>query len=368
MSSQKRKIDISQMVSPFLVLYILHGTQMGEGVLTFTRRIAKVAGYDAWIGILLTWLLTTIIIVIVWKIVPDGQDLIDIHHSIFGKRFGNLLSLLFGVHLLSLSFYVMRSYIEVIQVWYFQDLSIGWFSLFLYILILYLVLGGFRTVVGFIFFSFWIPLVLSFSILIAFQHGHMENLLPIMNTSYWNIVKSVEPMATGYLGIELILMFAPFIHKFHKGLKWAVSANGLTTLIYLLVALSNFVYFNQEQIQLLAWPSLHVWKIISFPLIERFEYVGISLHFIVIIATSCIYFWGSVQCYYRISKVSFRGISIFLAIIGFISMFLVKDYLMIEQLSNILSKIGFCLLFIYIPFLYILKLIKSGVTKSHETI
>ncbi len=104
MSSQKRKIDISQMVSPFLVLYILHGTQMGEGVLTFTRRIAKVAGYDAWIGILLTWLLTTIIIVIVWKIVPDGQDLIDIHHSIFGKRFGNLLSLLFGVHLLSLFF------------------------------------------------------------------------------------------------------------------------------------------------------------------------------------------------------------------------------------------------------------------------
>lgn len=42
------------LVSPFLVLFLIHGMQYGVGVLSFQRDIAKFVGHDAWISILLS--------------------------------------------------------------------------------------------------------------------------------------------------------------------------------------------------------------------------------------------------------------------------------------------------------------------------
>ncbi|SHM93773.1 GerAB/ArcD/ProY family transporter [Gracilibacillus kekensis] len=363
--NQQQKPDISQMVSPFLLLFILHATQIGEGILSFERRISKVAGYDSWISILLTGLATATVIFLIWRIVPENKDLIDVHLELFGKIIGKIFSAVFGLYCFAIAIIVVRSYIEIIQIWLFPDLSVSYFLIFLYILILYMVLGGFRIVIGFAFFSVFVTTFLAIFKYAAFSNGYIDNLLPILNTEIINIIKGIEPMTFGFLGIELILVYAPFIHRFKTGLKWALLANGLTTFVYLYSTIAIFIYYNIEQLQRITWPSLQLWKVIDFPFVERFEFVGISLHFIAIIASAALYFWAGTQCFHRLTNISFKKIAISFAIIGVSSVFYVTNFLVIERVTTYLSKIGVYLLFGYIPFLFIVWLIITGVKKKN---
>ncbi|SFM39361.1 spore germination protein (amino acid permease) [Gracilibacillus orientalis] len=360
------KPDISQMVSPFLLLYIIHATQIGEGILSFERQIASIAGFDAWISIILTGVLTTIIIVVIWKIIGDQQrDFMDIHQYMFGNILGKIFTFIFGLYLLTVSVIVLISYIEIIQIWFFPDMSIYFFLFVLFVLIIYICLGGFRTVVGFAFFSFFVTAFLAIFKYEAFAAGHVHNLLPVFNTPFKDIILAIEPMSFSFLGIELILIYAPFIHRFQSGLKWAISSNILTTSVYLFSAIALFIYYNDQQIQLISWPTLQLWKVINFPIVERFEYVGIGLHFIAIIATSCLYFWASIQCFHRLTNFSFRKMSIFFSLIGFSSIFFIHNFLMIEKITTFISRAGVILLFAYIPLLYLCHKIVSGVKKKH---
>ncbi len=364
MNSQN-KPDISQMVSPFLLFFILHATQIGEGILSFERRISEVAGYDSWISILLTSLATAIVIFLIWRILPENNDLIDVHLEVFGKIIGNLFSVCFSLYFFSIAIIIVRSYIEIIQIWFFPELNVTFFLIILYILILYIVLGGFRIVVGFAFFSVFITTFLAIFKHAAFSNGYNDNLLPILNTEFINIIKAIEPMTFGFLGIELILIYAPFLHRFQSGLKWAILGNGLTSFVYLYSTIAIFVYYNMEQLQKITWPSLQLWKVINFPFVERFEFVGISLHFIAIIASACLYFWAGTQCFHRISNISFKKIAILVAITGVFSVFYVTNFLVIEKVTTYLSKCGVYLLFGYIPFLFIWRLFVLGVKKKH---
>ncbi|ENH96806.1 GerB family spore germination protein [Gracilibacillus halophilus YIM-C55.5] len=364
---QHQKPDITQMVSPFLLLYILHATQVGEGILSFERKIAKLAGYDAWMSIILTGILTTIVIWLIWQIIRNNEeDIIDVHHQLFGKWIGNLCSILLASYFFIVAVSILRSYIEVFQIWFFPDLSIWFFTLVIYILMLYIILGGFRVVVGFAFFSVFITFFLAIFKYAAFTNGYMENLFPMMNTEISNIIRAVEPMMFSFLGIELILLYAPFIKNFQRSKKWAIWGNIITTLVYFISCISIFVYFNETQIQKIAWPTLHLWKIIDYPFIQRFEYLGISLHFFSIIATSCMYFWSTVQTWHRMTNHSFRNIAFILATFGMGSIFLIDNFIIIERSITVMSKIGVIVMVIYIPLLFVWRLIISGVKRSNE--
>ncbi|MGP4040621.1 GerAB/ArcD/ProY family transporter [Gracilibacillus sp. D59] len=362
------KPDITQMVSPFLLLYIIHATQIGEGILSFERQIAGIAGYDAWISIILTGLLTTIVIVIIWKIIGDQQtDIIGIHQYVFGNILGKVCSFVFGIYLLIISILVLISYIEIIQIWFFPDMSIYFFLFILFVLLLYVCLGGFRTVTGFAFFSIFVTAFLAIFKYKAFVDGHFNNLLPVFNTPIKDIILAIEPMAFCFLGIELILIYAPFIHRFHSGLKWAISGNIVTTLVYFISAVAIFMYYNEQQLQFISWPTVQLWKVINYPFIERFEYVGVSLHLIAIVASSCLYFWASIQCFHRLTNISFRKIAIFFSLIGVSGLLFIHNFLIIEKITTIISRVGIGLLFVYIPLLYVCHKIATGVKKKHAS-
>ncbi|MDX8044709.1 GerAB/ArcD/ProY family transporter [Gracilibacillus sp. S3-1-1] len=360
------KPDITQIVSPFLLFFIINATQIGEGLLSFEREIADIAGYDAWITTIISGLLTTVVIVIIWKIITDEQtDWITIHHSIFGKIIGNCLTILFGLYALLVSIIVLISYIEIIQIWFFPDMSIVLFLSLLFILVLYICLGGFRIVVGFAFFSFFITSFLAVFKYKGFVDGNFSNIFPLFNTPIQDIIRALEPMSFSFLGIELILIYAPFIKRFKSGLKWAIGGNLLSSFTYLMSAIIIFMYYNEQQIQTISWPTLQLMKVINLPIVERFEYLGISLHFIAIIATSCLYFWSSIQCFQRITPFKLRTIGIIFALIGVFSVYFINNFLIIDLVSHLISRIGLIVLFAYIPLLFIIKKVIEGVKSKN---
>lgn len=357
-------IKPNQQVSPFLLLYIIHATQIGEGILNFERLIAAEAGYDSWIAVLLTGLMMTIILWIIWKLLNEETvDLIGLHQSIFTKWIGNGLTIIVSIYFLLVPILILRSYLEVIKVWLFEDLFTLGFAIILFLLLLYFIVGGFRITTGLLFISVLVTMFLGIFKYIAFTNANIENLLPIMNHSSKEILSAVKAMFYSFLGIELILIYAPFIRHFQTNIKWAIAANWITTFIYLFSAIAIFLYFSEHQLLKIQWPTLHLWKEINLPFVERFEYIGISLHFIAIIATACIYFWAGIQCIHRVTSLNIRKISIVLAIVCVIGFVSLTSFLVVEKLEKVVNEFGFYFLIGYLPLLFFLSLIKKGVKK-----
>src|SRR3954469_3851102 len=61
-SCMNANVPESRKISPFLVFFLITSMQFGVGILGFQRFIAKSAGYDAWMSIILAGLMIHIIL------------------------------------------------------------------------------------------------------------------------------------------------------------------------------------------------------------------------------------------------------------------------------------------------------------------
>lgn len=52
----KQAIQERFLISPFLVFFVIHATQVGVGALNFQRPLMKEAGQDAWMAVLMAGL------------------------------------------------------------------------------------------------------------------------------------------------------------------------------------------------------------------------------------------------------------------------------------------------------------------------
>lgn len=344
------------LVSPFLVFYIIHAMQMGVGVLDF-REMSRHAGHDAWISIIISGMSIHILVWLLYRILKKGNgDLISIHRKLFGKWFGGFLSLLFILYLLNLSVTILRVYVEIIQLWVFPQLSTWFFSLILLVVAGYFVINGFRVVTGICFLSvlYTLPILLTF--LFPLKFAHYSNLLPIMDHSVMEILSSARKATLGMSGIELLLIFYPFIKQPEKSEKWAHLAVIFTTCIYLFVAIVTFVYYNQDQLQHILWGTVMFWKIIEFPALERFEHLGIAAWLFVILPNVCLALWGAHRGISQLLPIKRkRGmiIGLIIIIIAVSAFFESRDE--IEQMRSISAEIGFYLMYVYIPLLFLIQ-------------
>lgn len=119
----RKQVGEQLLVSPVLVLFLVHSSQLGVGVLGFESDISAIAGYDAWISVIITGLLILVVVYLMYGILRKGNgDFVRIHKDIFGKWLGGTLSFLLACYFLLLTISATRYYIQVIQIWMFPEL------------------------------------------------------------------------------------------------------------------------------------------------------------------------------------------------------------------------------------------------------
>ncbi|MFJ5717070.1 GerAB/ArcD/ProY family transporter [Neobacillus sp. NPDC093127] len=342
------------LVSPFLVLFLIHGMQYGVGVLSFQRDIANVAGHDAWISILITGILIHILIWMMYTMLNKTKgDLITIHQQTFGKWLGNLLSLLFILYVLAESTTVLRSYIEIVQVWMFPLLKTWPIALVLLLSVYYVVSGGFRIVTGVCFLAVVLPSYLIFTYIVPIEFSNFRNLLPIFDHSFLEMAQSIKGSILSFSGFEYLLFYYPFIKRPESSQKWAHFGNLVTTLLYLLIMIVTLAFFDQGYLQKVIWPTLMMWKIIELPFVERFEIIGVTSWAVVMLPIICLMFWSASRGIKEIFKLKQRSVLVFLLLLSFIVCCLLIDRETIQQYNIFVAEIGFYLMLGYIPFLFI---------------
>ncbi|MCM3245882.1 spore germination protein [Cytobacillus firmus] len=352
-------------VSPYFVFYLIHAMQIGVGILGFERVIVQSAGYSAWIAILTSGASIIGLIWVSYRILNKGNnDIVAIHADIMGKWIGGFFSFLFSLYFFAFALVVLRSYVEVLQVWVFPEVSEWIFVLIIIFLSYSYVTGGFRVVTGVSYLGILYGLPLLLVKFYPLQYADYGNLLPILNASPAQLFKASKEMTLNFLGFETLFMFYPFIKDGPKSEKWAYFGVLFSIFIYLLTAFVTFVYFNQEQLKGTIWATLTLWKIVDLIIVERFEYIGISVWFFTILPNICIGLWCASRGLNRLFPVTQRNaLRIFCLLLFFISI-LLTDRQQIDVLQKAVSQMGLYTIYFYLPCLlalqYIIMKVKKG--------
>lgn len=352
----------SKKISPFLVFFLIQATQSGVGILGFQRFIAKTAGYDAWISIILSGILIHIILWMMFRMlkIADG-DITSIHTFVLGKKIGRIFSSFFILYLSLFATTVLRSYIEIVQVWMFPELRTFWLALAFLILVIYIVFGGFRTVTGIAFFSVILPFYIAVLFVIIIPHADFTNLLPIFDHSVKELLLASRDMTFTLLGFETLLFFYPFIQNPEKSKKWAHFGALFTTILCFYLAILAFGFFSEAQLQKNVWPTLTMWKIIKLPFVERFEYIGITNWGLVILPNVCICLWCASRIAKKLFSIRQKTSSLAIATLCLIAVSLVSTREQIDLLTDYTAKVGFYFNIIYVPLLFAGTLIAKKV-------
>ncbi|OCA91766.1 GerAB/ArcD/ProY family transporter [Pseudobacillus wudalianchiensis] len=352
-------------VSPYLVFFLIITTQIGVGILGFERYIAKPAGYDAWISILISGLSVNLIIWMTYYILNKGNnDITVIHKDLFGKWIGGILSLLFAAYMVLMFITVLRTYIEIIQIWMFPQLQTWYMALIMAITVWLYVVGGFRVLVGLCVLSFFITLPLLLLKGFAFKSLQLSYLFPILDSSAKELLAASKIMSINYTGFEVIFFCYPFIKNAPRSQKWAQYGVFFTTFVYVITALISFMYFSHGQLEKTVWATLTLWKIVDFPFLERFEYFGISLWFFTILPNLCLYLWAATRGLKQLFSIKQKHSLTLLLFIGSTAALFFKDRLQIDQLNTLTGSASFFILYAYIPFIFLCQLMKKRSNKN----
>ncbi|WP_088011176.1 GerAB/ArcD/ProY family transporter [Gottfriedia acidiceleris] len=340
-----------QQVSPYLLFFIITGSQIGVGVLGFQRIIAKDAGYDAWISVIIAGLFVHIVVWLMFKLLTNANgDIIDAHKQFFGHIIGSAFSLVIMAYYTIACISVLRLYIEIVQVWMFPTLSTWLLAIIILLLCYYIISGGFRVVVGIAFLSgIFTALLYTLLFHLPLKYVHLDNIFPVFDHSFKDLLLSAKQSVYTMAGFEILLMVYPFIRNGNSSQKYAQWGVAFSTLIFTLSAFTTFLLLSEKQIEHVVWARIYIAKLIHFPFLERFEYILISTFLVKVISILTTLLWSTSRGLKLIFKCKQKYTLIFISVISLIVCQLMETRYQINLFTDYTSKISMWLFYIYIP-------------------
>lgn len=361
------KVKTKYQISPIFVFFLIHSAQFGAGVLGFARIIAKAAGYDAWIGVLITGIIIHILVWMMYYLLKSTEgNLIDLHQQTFGKWIGNGISIVFMLYFFIASISVVRTYVEIVQVWMFPTGSTWMFTFFLCLLSYYIISSGFRIITGICVVSISGTLGYIFLSLFMLKYAHWENLLPVFTHSFGHILKASQLSIYTMTGFEVFLMIYPFVKNPEKSHKFAQYGVLFSNILYLFSTILAFAFFSEKQLSKVIWSQLSMTQVIKLPFIERLEYIAISGYALVILTSFILPLWAATRGTHEIFHVKQKYILLSFMFITIIVSQLLTNRHDINDFISHTSKISLWLIYVYIPILFLIVWVKRKWKKSRE--
>ncbi|MGG1518111.1 GerAB/ArcD/ProY family transporter [Paenibacillus oryzisoli] len=359
----KNAVDEKYLISPFLIVPLMYVSMVGVGVLNFQHEMAELAGYNAYISVVLVGISIHLILWMIYKILSSNQEGVDvtaINITCFGKIVGNILNFAIVLYFFFAAYIEFYAYIEVIQIWVFPSIKILPISAILVSFIYYTVSGGFRSVTGLSFFGLLMTLIFIIpENLSVLPYTHPLNLMPLFNHSITDILLSSKSMLFQFLGFEALLLFYPFIKSPAKSQKWAHLMVLFVTLMYLMIIIITFMYFSEGQLREISWPTLNMLKIIEGPVFQRVEYLAISLWLLKNLSGISLRLWCACRGMKTIFQIKPRA-SLLTFLVGFLILeYFLKDHSIFLWISECYSDVGLYFIYGYIPIMFVVTQVRK---------
>ncbi|MFP5107636.1 GerAB/ArcD/ProY family transporter [Neobacillus sp. C211] len=357
------------LINAFLIMFFIHASQTGVGIVGLPRIVYLAAKHDAWISVFLGGILSAVVLAMMVLMLKkyDSADLYGIQVDIFGKWLGNAMNIFYMIYM-SLSFFVIHmNYIEIVQVWIFPDLPTWQLSLALILLTIYAVNGGIRIIVGVAFISVIGTVWMIFILIVPMQYADPKNLLPLLNTDLRHIINGVFKTSFSLMGFELLMFLYPYVKDKKKIFLYSQIGNLYTTILFTSITMVCITFFAENGLARTIWPVLSMFKIVRLPNLERFEFIAVSFWMLVILPNMCSYLWAASKGFSRIINwKQKKGIWI-IGILVWGGSFFIKARYQMNELTDFVSHLGFLSAFCYPILLSLLVLVKKWFLRRKKT-
>ena len=274
---------------------LIHGMQVGTGILSLPRQLAEVAGTDGWISIILAWLLNLvfgIIIVVVMKQYPN-DTLPDLLKRLFGRIIGKAILFLFFVHFAFFSWSILVNTTLYIKAWFLPRTWTAWVMLLFVVPAYVMARNQLHVIARYCEAMFYITLWMLPILLIPLKSGYFIYLLPIVKEGWEPIFQAIQTTTFSFLGFEIVFIVYPLLKRKDLAIHGVILGNTLTMLLYVFSTIICFVFFSPDEITEYNQPILNLLKIIEFRFLERFDIIFLALYLFIISTAWVPYIYGT---------------------------------------------------------------------------
>ncbi|RAP77762.1 GerAB/ArcD/ProY family transporter [Paenibacillus montanisoli] len=329
-----------------LIQYIMmiHGSQLGFGLLALPADLANYAGMDGWISLIIGWLLAVIASLFIVQLMKKHPDdtVYDLLPRYFGKPLGAILNCCFILYFLFGFFITFIASIGFFKIEFLPNTP-NFLMVLLFILPTYnLVRNNVRVLSRYAEITFWGFLWIFIVFMYPLKEAHWLNLLPVLRDGWQPVFQAVNTTCLSFLGFEIGLILHPFLKHKEHAVKGIVIGNLLTLIIYLGVILICFLFFSPDDITSYRFPTLKVLKIIEFRFMERIEIIVlVGYAFLIIRVWTHYLFAGAFGISRLLGKQDHkRYAAITLAIVLILSTYYKPSNIGLRSMLKIFGKLG----------------------------
>nr|WP_282082073.1 GerAB/ArcD/ProY family transporter [Bacillus cereus] len=237
------------------------------------------------------------------------------------------------------------------------------------ILVYYIVSSGFRIMTAICVLSIFMSILYIFlCIYCTMNYGEMDSFLPIWNHSIQDIGDAMQKSIYTMAGSEIILMIYPFIHNPKESHRFAQYGLLFSNSLYLLTIVSALACFNENMLAHKIWSQLSLSQLITFPFIQRLEYIMVSGYAWGMITSIILPIWACTRGIREIFAIRQRYILLVLIGILIAIACQLQDRHTINTFITQTSHFTFYLIYIYIPILFLLFCLKVQYQKKQNAL
>ncbi|MBP2076715.1 GerAB/ArcD/ProY family transporter [Oceanobacillus polygoni] len=348
-------------IQAFYLFFIIVSMQIGVGILGVPRLIFSEAKQDSWISILMATVYIIIVLFVMLLTLKqyDNADIHGIHLDVFGKWLGKLFSTVYILYFAIALYSVLITYIEIVKVFVFPEVSNFVMGLILICLTIYGVLGGLRVIIG-VSFVFG---VLANWILFLLIHPALQidlaHYLPLFQASFVDLLKGAMASSYTFMGFEILFLVYPFIHNKNKVSISSILAVTWSSLLVLAATMLAIGFFAAAQLERREWAVLVLFKTQSFPFVERFDYIVVAELMMVVAPSLLFLMWGLTYSIKRVYKVQQKTTLYITSALFLIGTFFFEKHFETQQVINFANQFGLWLIYVYpfvlLPFVLLKK-------------
>ncbi|CAG7600521.1 Spore germination protein YndE [Paenibacillus solanacearum] len=255
--------------------FMIHGAQLGIGLLSLPKVLAKEAGTDGWISLLMGWAVAVVCSIAIVQLMKrhPGASLFDLLRQYFGKAIGTLLSALLSLYYYFAFFTSFFASVHVYNEELLPRTPVFLLTLLFSLPVFAITRHKLRVVARYAELVFWGSLWLIPLYLYPLRDAIWLNLLPVLQEGWLPVLNGVPTTVYSYLGFETALILYPHLSNKKKAVHGVLLGNTLTMAIYFIVVIVCFTFFSPDAITSYSLPTLKVVKIIEFRFLERIEII-----------------------------------------------------------------------------------------------
>lgn len=331
-----------------MIVLMVVALQYGRAALIHT--VLQNVTYGWFIALLIV---TVLVLLLFWGITRisnlyPGQMPTEYLPKILGKPLATILMVLFALYFMLSAAFVLSEFVDTVKIFLLRKTPREVIVLAMLILSLYLVQGGVLALarVSELFFIFISIFTLSYVLLGIPLLRPNEWLAQVLVYDVGELSNSVLFGASGFIGFETLLFFAPFMEKPKNLWKSGALGIGIAMLMAFVITAVLIAVFTAPGVVRLLYPLMELSKIVRVPgmLLERLDVLFVVMRTMICFISAALYHYLAAHTLNRVVGLKdFRPMSCLFIIPIFLLTSMIPNVAWTSILNNVQSIVGYAM-------------------------